>query len=116
MCIPGFLDALEQACEDHFASISVLHRGRSHYHQHHQTEQVHNQMSLATPFIPVCVIASLLSTYHRFDALAVEYGSTWLFMPALLLSQCFSQRSVEAFPLTIDAPQPEVNALAFGDG
>jgi len=75
MCIPSFLDALKQSFEHHFASISVLYRGRSHHNQHHQTKRVHYQVPLASPYILVFIIASLLSTFYRFDALAVRVPS-----------------------------------------
>lgn len=106
--IASFLDALKQRFEYRFASISVLHRGSSYYYQHHQSKRVHNQVSLAPRYLLACIVPSVLTTFYCFDALAVQYGGTWLLVSALLLSQRLSQNGVEPFPLATDAPEPKV--------
>src|ERR1041385_1765955 len=106
--VARLLDTLIQCSQHHLTSISVLHRGGGNCHRHHQPHRIHNQMSLASCYILACIIASLLATFYSLDALAVEYDSAWLLVPALLLPQLFSQSSVELFPLAVYAPQPEV--------
>src|SRR5437870_6204494 len=69
-----FLDTFVQRLEQHLGALSFLHRGRSHYHQHHQTKGVHNQMSLATSHVLGSIVASLFATFCRLDALAVQHG------------------------------------------
>src|SRR5215203_3376657 len=51
MFVFSLLDTLKQRFEHGLCSISILYRGRSHYYQHYQSERVHNQMSLATPYV-----------------------------------------------------------------
>src|SRR5215210_993919 len=102
------LDALKQTLQQHLASISILHRGGSHYHQQYQTQRVHDQVSLAPSYILACIIATLLSTFYRFDTLAVQDCGTWLLVPTLLLSYRLTQSFVEPLPPAVDAPQPEV--------
>lgn len=111
MRISRFLDTLKQCLEHAFTSISILHRASSDHHQHYQhyqTQCVHNQVSLATSDFLGCIVASLLATFCRLDALTVEYGCAWCLVASNFLAQLFSQCLVEPFPSAIYSPQPKV--------
>lgn len=70
--IAWLFDALKQALQQHVTSISVVHRGGSHYHQHHQTQRIHYQVSLAPSYILACIIAALFTCFSRAFFLAVS--------------------------------------------
>ncbi len=115
MRVLRFLDALVlvERFEQHFTSISILHRGRSHYHQLHQTKCIHNQMSLAPSHVLGGIVASLFATFCRLDRLAVQqlavqHCCRWLLVASQFLPQRLAQSCVDALPGAIDTPQPEV--------
>jgi hypothetical protein len=68
------LDALIQRLEYTSASISVLNRGGSHYYQQHQTQRVHNQVSLASPYVLVFIIGMLFSPLFIIEVSRVDFS------------------------------------------
>src|SRR5437867_3868642 len=108
MRVCGLLDTLPQCAKHYLGSISILYRAGSDHHKHHQTQHVHDQVSLATTHLLGCVVATLLSTLRCLCALAVHNSRTWSLVASQFLSQLLSQRGVEPFPGTIHTPLAEV--------